>query len=177
MPRKPVDQVNAGRSFFADQLPGIDFAYFAPLWHLFTIGHLISTDLDNVTRKLGCSFADLSLLGTLAIDERKAVRATDLASALHVSNAVISARAVRLERDGLIVRTRSGQDRRAFHLELTARGQSLLAQAIPMIAEEAKIVRFVTQLDPADRLALSRILGHLHQQFDREFVGGPYTVD
>lgn len=177
MPRKPVDQLNAGRAFYARLLPGIEVDHFAALWHMFTLGHLVATDLDGIARDIGCSFADLDFLGTLAIDERKAMRATDIASALYVSDAVISTRIARLVKDGLIERRRSDSDRRAFDLRLTDRGHAMLEQAIRLIARQAKIVRFFRQLAPEDREALVRILGDLHQRFDREYEGGPYRDD
>lgn len=177
MPRKPVDQLNVGRSYYTRQLPGLDVEHFGPLWHFFTVGHLVATDLDAIAGKLGCSFADLDLLGTLAIDERSALRATDLASTLYVSNAVVSTRIARLEKQGLLERRRNARDKRAFDLILTARGRVLIERAIVEIARKSKLVRFFRQLDPSDQQALARILGDLHQRFDREFVGGPYLDD
>lgn len=177
MPRKPVDQLNAGRSFYARQMPGLNVEHFGPLWHFFTLGHLVSTDLDAIARKLGYSFADLDFLGTLAIEERTALRATDLASSLYVSNAVISNRIARLEKDGMIERHRNPDDRRAFDLVLTGPGRTLIEQAIVEIAGQSKLVRFFRQLSEEDQQALTRILGDLHQRFDREFLGGAYTED
>lgn len=175
MPRKPVDQLNAGQSFYASRMPGMDVAHFGPLWHLFTVGHLVTTDLDGIAAKLGCSFADLDLLGTLAIEQAAPHRATDLASTLYVSNAVISTRVARLEKQGLLERRRNPEDRRAFDLELTPKGRTLVEQAIVDIATHSKIVRFFRQLSPEDQQTLGRLLGDLHQRFDREYPGGPYS--
>lgn len=175
MSRKPVDQLKIGRSFYAKRFPGLDVDHSA---RLFTVGHLVATDLDGIARRLGgYSFADLDFLGTLAIDERKALRATDLASTLYVSNAVISTRIARLEKDGLLQRRRNSGDRRSFDLILTEKGRALVEHAIVEIAREAKISRFFRQLAPADQEALARILGDLHQRFDREYLGGPYRDD
>lgn len=174
MPRKPVDQLNVGQSFYARHMPDLDVAHFGPLWHFFTVGHMVTTDLDGIARKLGYSFADLDFLGTLAIDERTALRATDLASSLYVSNAVISTRIARLEKDGLLERRRNPADRRAFDLALTPKGRALVEQAIGDIAAQSKLVRFFRQLSPDDQQTLARLLGDLHQRFDREFVGGAY---
>lgn len=175
MPRKPVDQLNAGRAYYAGHLPGLDVEYFAPLWHLFTVGHLVTTDLDAIARKFGCSFADFDLLGTLAMEEHKGLRATDLASTLYVSNAVVSTRIARLEKGGLLQRRKIVSDQRAFHLVVTEKGRALIDEAIVEIARNAKIVRFFQDLEPDDRAALARLLGYLHKRFDREFIGGPYT--
>lgn len=177
MPRKPVDQLNAGRSFYARRMPDMDIAHFGPLWHFFTVGHLVTTDLDGIAGKLGYSFADLDLLGTLAIEQAAPHRATDLASTLYVSNAVISTRIARLEKDGLLERRRNPADRRAFDLELTPKGRALVEQAIVDIAAHSKLVRFFRQLSADDQQTLARLLGDLHQRFDREFLGGPYSED
>lgn len=176
MPRKPIDQLKAGRAYYARRLPQLDDAHFGALWHLFTVGHLVTTDLDNIARRHDCSFADLDMLGTLGIDQERGMRATDLASALYLSNAVISTRVARLEQRGLIERHR-GRDRRAYALRLTEAGRTLVEEVIVEIAREAKIARFFRELAPEDQSSLVRILGELHQRFDREFAGGPYRDD
>lgn len=177
MPRKPIDQLNAGQSFYARRMPDMDVAHFGPLWHFFTVGHLVTTDLDGIAGALGYSFADLDLLGTLAIEQAAPHRATDLASTLYVSNAVISTRIARLEKDGLLERHRNPADRRVFDLTLTPRGRALIERAIVDIAARSKLVRFFRQLSPADQQVLGRLLGDLHQRFDREYAGGPYSEE
>jgi len=177
MPRKPIDQLNAGRSFYARRMPDMESGHFGPLWHFFTVGHLVTTDLDAIAGKLGYSFADLDLLGTLAIEQAAPHRATDLASTLYVSNAVISTRIARLEKDGLLERHRNSSDRRVHDLSLTAKGRAVVEQAIGDIATQSKLVRFFRQLSPADQETLGRLLGDLHQRFDREYIGGPYSAD
>ncbi len=172
MTRKPVSQIEAGRAHYAQRLPAVDAQHFAALWHLVTIGHLVSTDLDAIANLFGCSFADLDLLGTLSVDESKEMRATDLASALYLSEAAVSVRVKRLVAAGLIVRRRA--DGRAYRLAMTPRGRAALDEAIAVISREAKIARFMRQMPTDDKRALDRILGDLHQRFDREFAGGPY---
>ena len=176
MPRKPTDELEAGRDYYAQRLPELDVEYFATMWHLFTVGHLVATDLDRVVHKLGHSFADVHLLGSLGRDRRRALRATDLTSILYVSNAVVSTRVARLEKEGLLVREQ-GVDRRAFELHLTDKGRALIEDAILLIAREAKIVRLFRRLSAEDREALSRILGYMHEQLDRDFVGVPHSDD
>ncbi|GGC02982.1 hypothetical protein GCM10011494_21880 [Novosphingobium endophyticum] len=143
MPRKPVDQLNVGRSYYTRQLPGLDVEHFGPLWHFFTVGHLVATDLDAIAGKLGCGFADLDLLGTLAIDERSALRATDLASTLFVSNAVVSTRIARLEKQGLLERRRNARDKRAFDLLQPVSGENArhrIADALEADVLEADVL-------------------------------------
>ena len=174
MPRRPIDQLQAGRAYYARHLPSVDQDHFGVLWHLFTVGHLVTIDLDALARQSGYSFADLDLLGTLGVDESAGMRATDLASALYVSNAVVSKRVARLERDRLITRRKDAADGRGYFLALTEQGRRLTEAAIARLAHEAKIVRFFRKLEPQDQRSLVRILGDLHERFDREFVGGTY---
>lgn len=170
MPRGPVEELEAGREFYAKLLPGLDVSHFAALWHIFTVGHLVAADLDRIARRLGFSIADLHLLGTLKIERPEALRATDLAMTLYVSNAVLSARVERLSRKGLLVRTPRPDDRRSYDLKLTARGSALIEQAIVEITRKAKLVRHFRKLPDVDRQALGRILGVLHEELDRDFV-------
>ena len=177
MPKKPIDELEAGRDYYARLLPQLDVKYFATMWHLFTVGHLVATDLDQIARTLGYSIADILLLGSLGRDRSRALRATDLTSILHVSNAVLSIRLVRLEKAGLLTRDRSNADRRAFELQLTDKGRKVIADAILLIAREAKIVRIFRRLRPADKAVFSRILGDMHEKLDRDFIGVPHSDD
>jgi len=139
MPRRPVDQLNAGERFYSREFPELDVGHFGALWHLFKVGHLVTTDLDRVARRLGHSFADFDLLGTLAIEENSGMRATDLALTLCISDAVVSERVARLEQEGLLSRRRSEADKRAYDLILTPRGRDLVVEAIALITGEAHI--------------------------------------
>jgi DNA-binding MarR family transcriptional regulator len=177
MPKKPIDELEAGRDYYSRLLPQVDVEYFATMWHLFTVGHLVATDLDRIARTLGHSIADVLLLGALGRDRQRALRATDLTSILHVSNAVLSVRVARLEKANLLTRDRSAADRRSFELQLTEQGRSVIADAILLIARDAKIVRMFRRLSPAEREVLSRILGDMHEQLDRDFVGVRHSDD
>ena len=57
------------------------------------------------------------------------------------------------------------------------KGRTLIKDAIWLIAREAKIVQLFRRLATADREALSRILGEMHEQLDRDFVGVPHSDD
>jgi len=171
MPRNPVKQVEVGRSHYADMLPETGVGHFGCVWHLFVLGHLVQTDLDRVARTFGLSFADLEFLGMLPIEPRQAPRATDIASSLYVSHAAVSSRVARLVREGLILREPASDDRRAHVLSVTAKGRDLLREATALIAREANIVRFFTRLSAEDQQAFTRILGLLHEDYDRLFIG------
>lgn len=168
--RGPIEDVEAGQAFYAKLLPALDVGHVAAMWHIFTVGHLVAADLDRIARRFGLSIADLHLLGTLRIDRPRPLRATDLALTLHVSTAVLSGRIGRLAGKGLLVRQPSAADCRAFELTLTAEGAAVVDRAIVEIAHDAKFVRHFRRLPEADRAALSRVMGDLHERLDREFV-------
>jgi len=171
MPRRPVEELEAGRAFYAQLAPDLDVGHFAAMWHTFTVGHLLATDLDRIARRHDLSIADLHLLGTIRIERPEQLRATDLALTLHVCNAVLSARIARLESQGLLVRTPSPADRRAFQLTLTADGAAKTDAAIADISRSGAFARRYRTLRDEDRAALARIMGELHNLLDRDFVG------
>lgn len=171
MPRNPVKQLEVGRVHYAGMLPDAGVEHFGCVWHLYTLGHLVQTDLDRVARALGLSFADLEFLGMLPIEPRQAPRAIDIASSLCVSHAAVSARVTRLVKLGLIAREPAEGDRRAYVLSVTPKGRALFRQALEMIAKEANIVQFFARLTPEDKQAFTRILGLLHEDYDRLFIG------
>src|SRR5690606_39254500 len=113
MARSPTQELEFGRAFYADILPELDTGYFAAMWHLFTVGHLIATDLDRIAQRHGFSIADLHLMGSLRIERAQPLRATDLAMTLHVSNAVMSSRVERLAKAGFLTRIPNRADGRA----------------------------------------------------------------
>jgi DNA-binding MarR family transcriptional regulator len=61
--------------------------------------------------------------------------ARDLARSLQVSQPTITGILDRLERGGLITRTRNGRDRRAIDVAITEEGQRLLTAAPPLLQE------------------------------------------
>lgn len=172
MPRRPIEELEAGQAFYAQLDPELDIGHFAAMWHTFTVGHLLTTDLDRVARRHGLSIADLHLLGTVRIERPERLRATDLAHTLHVSHAVLSARISKLEGMGLLVRSPSAKDRRAVQLTLTPEGAARTDAAIADISHSANFVRRYRAMSSEDRAALARIMGELHNLLDRDFVAG-----
>jgi DNA-binding MarR family transcriptional regulator len=98
------------------------------------------------------------------------LRPTDLAASLQVTQAALSARISRLERDGILVRSAAKGDRRASMLHLTPKGMALVEAVHSSIEREPQFVRQFYRLSEEDRSALARIMGELHTQLDREFL-------
>jgi DNA-binding MarR family transcriptional regulator len=166
MTRRRIDDLSNAMTFYAAL--GLDVRYFAALWHTFNVGHILATDLDRICRHHGLSIADFNLLGALRIDRPQRLRPTDLAATLHVSQAALSARISRLERDGLLVRSPAVGDRRASTLQLTPEGARIAEVVFSSIERDSKFVHQFNGLSEEDQLALARIMGKLHTQLDRE---------
>lgn len=168
MTHRPTDDVSSAMTFYAAL--GLDVRYFSALWHTFNVGHILATDLDRICRQHGVGVADFNLLGALRIDRPQRLRPTDLAATLQVSQAALSARISRLERDGLVVRSPAARDRRASTLHLTPEGSRMVEAIHSCVERDSQFVRQFNRLSAEDRAALARIMGELHTQLDREFT-------
>ena len=167
-PRRPADQLEAGRSFFSGM--DLEVGHFAALWHSFKVGQLLAADMNRVARVHGLSIADFHLLGALMIDGAAPLRATDLAYTLQVSNAVLSGRIARLARLGLLARSSSETDRRANLLSLTVAGAEKVQAIGVALEQDGHFVQHYRRLPEADKQALSRIMGEMHTLMDRDFL-------
>jgi DNA-binding MarR family transcriptional regulator len=166
--RAPVDQLQAGMAFFSAL--GLDVGHFGPMWHVMKVAQLVETDLNRISGRHGLSIADFHLLGALMMDAEKPLRPTDLALALNVSNAALTARIRKLADKGLVVGKPGQDDRRVTFLHLTALGSRTVLAIGAAIEREGHFVRYFRGLPPADQQALDRIMGGLHTLMDRHFL-------
>jgi DNA-binding MarR family transcriptional regulator len=167
-PHLPVAQLQAGAAFFAGR--GLDVAHFGPMWHVMKVAQLVETELNRIAAQHGLSIADFHLLGALMMEADRPMRATDLALALNVSNAALTARIRKLADAGLVVGETALDDRRATVLSLTAKGAEIVLAIGGAIEKEGHFVRYFRGLPDADQQALGRILGELHTLMDRHFL-------
>jgi DNA-binding MarR family transcriptional regulator len=163
--QRPIEEVAAARAFYSGI--GQDVRYFSALWHTFSVGHMLTKDLDRICRQFGLSIADFCLMGALRIDRTKPLRATDLAVTLQVSNGALTARVAKLGDKGLLTKSPVPGDARAFTLQLSPEGAAIVEAIHSAVARESHFVSEVYRLPDADRKALERIMGELHCQLDR----------
>jgi len=99
--------------------------------------------------KLGAVGLSVGAAGFIrAVGDREDMTLSDVAKVLRVETATLSALAVRLERDGLLVREPSSKDKRAMLLHLTPRARELGEQAEQITqAELAKLTKDVADTD------------------------------
>ncbi|PLK26725.1 MarR family winged helix-turn-helix transcriptional regulator [Novosphingobium sp. TH158] len=170
-PVQPVEQLLAGEAFFSNL--GLDVRHFGAIWHIFKIGQLMATDLNAISERSGISIADFHLLAALMMPGPAAMRATDLAHALNVTNAALSPRVRKLSQMGLLHATASTDDRRTRLLEITAAGRAKVKQVGVDLERSARFIRHFHRLPQADRDDLSRIGAELHTFMARDFDPAP----
>lgn len=149
---------------------GLDISFVPAIWHISRVSHLAEKELGKIAAAYGLSSADINLLGAIWNAETGALRATDLADLLRVSNAVLSPRVARLESQGLLVKRPSATDRRAAELSLTAAGVTAIRSAFRDIGTDMKFVEHFFELPEQDRKDLVRIMRRLHDQLFRNFI-------
>lgn len=168
MTKRPVEQQEAVSAFYAKS--NFDVSYFSALWHTFKVAHLMTNNLERICRAHGLSYADVDFIGAIRVDELAQQRATDLAQMLNVSDAVLSTRIAKLEKKGLLVRIPRENDRRALELQLTVAGIAASDAVLADITSRSNFVRCFHRLSEEDQQALTRIMGKLHNELDRDFI-------
>lgn len=167
---RAIDEIAVGRTFYEQIAPDMDASHFATMWHITGLGHRLAMDLDRIARRYGLSSADLHVMGTMRVCGPATLRATDLASKLRVSNAVLSHRVAKLQQLGLLCRTRIAADRRAFALSLTPEGMVRIDAAVSDISREGHFVRGHLKLAPHEQAMVGDILARLYAEMEREFL-------
>ena len=99
-----------------------------------------------------------------AVGERDDMTLSDVAKVLRVETATLSALAVRLERDGLLVREPSSKDKRAMLLHLTPRARELGDQAEQITQSE--LMKLTEGVAEADRVRLVELLQRVLKNLD-----------
>jgi DNA-binding MarR family transcriptional regulator len=111
------------------------------------------------TEELPLSLAATRLLARL--DENGPSRVSDLAEKERSSQPTITNHIKRLEAQGLVARTADPDDRRAWRIAVTPRGQDQLSNARQVMADN--ITPDLAQLTSADRAALVKGIAAMHK--------------
>ena len=167
----PLAALETGTDHYRQRMSEIEVRRLELNWHLFKLGHFITVDVDRIARRFGLSIADIHLLGTIRVNAAT-MRANDLAQTLDVSPAALSTRVHRLVEDGLLLRSPHPTDRRAHQLRLTERGAEIADRSTECLARDTKAVQAYARLSSEELAELTRLLGELHEAFDRLIVTG-----
>ena len=127
-------------------------------WRALVLGSTLLFDrLDGDLRELhGISLVEYEILVRLSEREGR-MRMAALADALAHSRSRVTHTIDRMEKAGLVARSRLDDDRRGIVAELTTRGRQLLERAAPDHVTGVRAY-LVDLADPADFTALGRVL-------------------
>jgi DNA-binding MarR family transcriptional regulator len=126
------------------------------VWNLFQQSYLLSfRHLEQLASREGLSYSQAAALGVLSAAERP-LPLSHLARYLTQEAQSTTELADRLERRGLVRRTRDARDRRLVLLELTAEGRALQARIQPALTEGGE--RLFRDLGPRERAKLIELL-------------------
>ncbi len=134
----------------------------------------ISDDLTQAIRRVGAlkqqygvpDPASLPLLFRL-IDGP--LRATELAELLHVDLSVVSRQLASLAERDLVVKTRDAEDRRAYRVEITEAGRSLVSDVACI--RKRYLEGLLAQWDTQDVARFADYLHRLTQALDSHHIG------
>ena len=155
-----ADHVGRLRASWARERPAIDTEGMAILGRARRITLLVRGPIEAVFKKHGCDAGEFDVLASL----RRAgspyrLRPTEIYQALMISSGGLTDRLIRLEREGLVARTRSEEDGRSVLVELTHTGRALIDAAFEA---DMKLERqILAGLQPAERKTLARLLQKL----------------
>lgn len=126
------------------------------LWNLFQQAYLLTfRHLEQVAGREGLSYSQAAALGVLSASDR-ALPLSHLARCLTQEAQSTTELADRLERRGLVRRTRDPRDRRLVLLELTPEGREVHARLQPGLSEGSEHV--FAALNERDRARLAALL-------------------
>lgn len=148
----------------------VDPAHAGVMWHIISLGHLITGELEGMLRGTGLSAADAFVLGVMAIEHDHNLRPSDIARILSVTPAAISLRIAKLEQAKLVDRMVDPSDRRAARLTLSPEGAALFREFSGKFAREGNFARALGKLPPEHRVLLEDLLSRLSQELDRYIV-------
>lgn len=150
-----ADHVDFLLDQWATERPDLDVSPMAVIGRLSRLSRVVSAELDRVFEAHGLDRASFDVLATL----RRApdsLTPAQLMRASMVTSGAVTQRLDRLERRGLIARSRSDLDGRSVHVTLTPEGRELIDRVLPdHLANER---RMLAPLTPEQEQALAETL-------------------
>ncbi|MFE3229412.1 MarR family winged helix-turn-helix transcriptional regulator [Nocardia sp. NPDC059228] len=137
-----------------------------PLGRLYRIAALWKAQLAPVLKERGLNAATFHVLVTLRqTDASHRLTTSQLAALDRVTCSVMTVRADKLEREGLITRERDEQDRRIIHLRLTEYGLDLTDRLLAHY--HATEQQLLATLDADEHLVLAKLVSSLERSIGR----------
>lgn len=161
------DPVAAELSKWAAQAPHIDHGALALLMYFAQIGQYVMASNEDVARRAGLSFSDITVLGALRrLGPPYESTPTQLARTFWITLPGMTKRLSKLEGLGLLKRRADPDDGRSIFMRLTPKGLGLLRELVAR--HQPPEYYALMQMAPADRSRLSALLRQLLQAIDAE---------
>ncbi len=134
-PRQPLpfDPIDEAARRWSEHYPQVTRMH--AVTSLMRVHQLVLTELDELLRPLGLTFARYEVLVLLSFTKRGELPLGKIGERLQVHATSVTSLVRRLADAGLIDRVQHPDDGRAFLARLTARGREVLAEATTVITE------------------------------------------
>lgn len=156
------DKIDRILEQWQQELPQVNVAPLAVTGRLLRIARLLEKQRETLLAKYGLSVWSFDVLATLRRQgPPDQLKPTDLYSLLMLSSGAMTNRIDRLEQDGIVVRSRSGSDRRSVIVQLTPKGIALADAVMPVLfAQEGALLSEFATPEEVERLVplLRRLL-------------------
>ena len=153
----PVEAIVAG---WRASLPSLDASPMLVIGRLMRIAERCDVLLRPPFAAAGLAAGDFDVLAALRrTDPPHALTPGELAGAVLVTSGAVTKRVDRLERAGLVLRTRSDRDGRGRVVTLTDSGRTLTDRLIRVHMDNERAL--LATLDAEEREVLGRLLGRL----------------
>ncbi|MCA8968740.1 MAG: MarR family transcriptional regulator [Planctomycetes bacterium] len=133
--------------------------------------------VDLHSRRLAeeCGLTGPQLATLREVDRRRSVSASTLARSVHLSGATMTGILNRLEKRGLVARTRGEQDRRTILVSATDLGQAVLARAPSLLQDEFR--ERLERLEAWEQLMMLANLQRIASMMDAEALdAAPHLI-
>ncbi len=132
---------------------GLDAESFMAAYNTISAGQVMYSSLGEAMQKYGFTYEAWRILWLLDLVKRSEPRR--IAQSLWLSRPAVIAALNRLEKDGMVTRTRAANDRRLVLVELTEKGKEALEGAVPAYIETVR--RVMQPMSKEEIAALSEV--------------------
>ena len=131
----PFDPISEASRLWAEQWGPAETPRMRAVTSLMRVHQLVLTELDELLRPLGLTFARYEVLVLLSFSRRGSLSLGKIGERLQVHATSVTPLVNRLEAAGLLVRNPHPEDGRAVLASITAEGRAVMQQATDAIVE------------------------------------------
>lgn len=152
-----MDDIDTIKAQWAQQRPDLDTDPMALIGRLMRVSQHLSRQMADTFAQFDLTSASFDVLATLLRSgPPHALTPNQLLSTMMITSGTMTNRIDQLEKQQLVKRIRSTEDRRSVEIALTDKGRRLIDEAVT--AHVATQIRLVSALPAQDREALDQVL-------------------